>query len=241
MCRAGMQALCPNINIYLRGLGQYMRIAERTAFRLPDALSLADGALVEPLAVGLHGVAMARLRPGSRVLVLGGGTVGLTTAFWARRLGAGRIVAASRSARRADAALAMGADAFVLTGEGEHDRVEAALGGRPEYVFETAGAVGLLAQAIDHVAPNGEIISLGYCMSADPVVPRLATIKQATIRFSMTWTASDFRHAVDILDRGHVEPREMLSNLIGLDSLPAKIEELRGSHSEIKVQVDPWR
>ena len=56
---------------------------------------------------------VARIQPGDRVLVLGGGTVALYAIYWARRLGAGKIVAMSRSDRRKDLALEMGADAFV--------------------------------------------------------------------------------------------------------------------------------
>ena len=51
---------------------------------------MADGALIEPLAISLYGVKLAQIQPGDRVLVLGGGTVALYAIYWARRLGAGR-------------------------------------------------------------------------------------------------------------------------------------------------------
>ena len=64
---------------------------------------------VEPLAVSLYGTKLANIQPGDPVLVLGGGTVALYAMYWARRLGAGRIVGMSRSPRRKDLSLEMGA------------------------------------------------------------------------------------------------------------------------------------
>ena len=73
-------------------------------FTLPNPLVMADGALVEPLAVGLGGVSLSGMLPGAKVAVLGAGAVGLACVYWARLLGAGKIVAMSPSARRADMA-----------------------------------------------------------------------------------------------------------------------------------------
>ena len=114
----------------LGGFGEFMRVPTSVAIKLPSTLSLTDGALIEPLAVGLHGVRLSHLQPGDRVLVLGAGTVALCAIYWAKRLGAGRIAAASRSPRRAAMALAMGADAFVQYGDNEKGEVAEALGGR---------------------------------------------------------------------------------------------------------------
>ncbi|HEX4378023.1 MAG TPA: alcohol dehydrogenase catalytic domain-containing protein, partial [Steroidobacteraceae bacterium] len=95
------------------GFAQFARVPANLATPLPATLSMADGALIEPLAISLYGVNFARIQPGDRVLVLGGGTVALYAIYWARRLGAGRIVAMSRSERRRDLSLAMGATSFI--------------------------------------------------------------------------------------------------------------------------------
>src|SRR5690606_28058522 len=142
-CLGGFPLGCAAMAGMIGGFGEYMRIYAPAAIHLPETLSMADGALVEPLAVGLRGVALADLKPGAKVGVLGAGAVVLASIYWARLLGAGRVVAMSRSARRADLATAMGADAFEAFGDGEGDRLAAALGGMPDVVLECAGAVGL--------------------------------------------------------------------------------------------------
>ena len=96
-CHRGNLALCHNAPGVMGGFAELMRIPAGVAVKLPATLSVADGALIEPLAVGLYATRMARIQPGDRVLVLGAGSVALCAIYWARRLGAGRIVAMSRS------------------------------------------------------------------------------------------------------------------------------------------------
>lgn len=239
-CLSGYPIACADMRGMVGGFAEYMRVAEASAVRLPSTLSMADGALVEPLAVALHGVGIAGMQPGARVLVLGAGSVGLATIYWARLLGAGRIVASSPSARRAEMALRIGADGFEPLGEGESERIQAALGGMPDVVFECAGAVGVLQKSVDLVRPGGTIVSLGFCTAPDPVLPSLATWKQVTIKFSFAYTLAEFEHCADMLDRGHVEPRAMITQTVSLDAFPETFEAQRSNSSQTKVQLDPW-
>jgi threonine dehydrogenase-like Zn-dependent dehydrogenase len=222
------------------GFAQYSRVAAATSIILPSTLSLADGALIEPMAVSLHGVRQATITPETRVLVLGTGAIGLAAAFWSRHAGAGRVVAASRSARHAELAQTMGADAFVLTGEGEAERVAQALGGPPDVVLECIGVVGTLHQAVSLVRTGGMVVSLGFCTKPDAVVPALATFKHATLIFSMAYSMNDFETVADTFDRGHVEPRSMITSTIPLDAVADTIDQLRAGRGDAKVQVDPW-
>jgi (R,R)-butanediol dehydrogenase/meso-butanediol dehydrogenase/diacetyl reductase len=90
-CLAGEPAWCASRNIDGGGYGEYAKTHERQCFVLPKSLSLEDGALVEPMAVGIHGVAISGMTPGARCLVVGAGPIGLATIFWAHRMGAGSI------------------------------------------------------------------------------------------------------------------------------------------------------
>lgn len=240
-CVAGYPLGCGAMRGMIGGFGQYLRIAEAGALVLPSTLSMEDGALVEPLAVGLHAVRLAGMAPGARVLVLGAGAVGLATIFWARLTGAGRIAAAARSDRRRAAALEMGADGFETLGEGEAERIAAVLGGPPEIVFEAAGAPGLMQKCVDLVEPGGLVVSLGFCGDPDPITPAAATWKRVTLKFSMAYDLRDFEHCAGTLDRGRVEPRRMVTETIALDELPARFEALRAGTDAIKIHIDPWK
>jgi 2-desacetyl-2-hydroxyethyl bacteriochlorophyllide A dehydrogenase len=236
-CFHGITLLCEKADGEMGGFGEFLRLPEGAATGLPQTFSLADGALVEPMAIGLHGVMAAQMALGAKVLVLGAGSVGLAAIFWAKRLGAGRVVAASRSMRRAEMALAMGADAFVQTGPDEIGEVVEALAGSPEIVLECAGAVGLLGQAISHVKTFGQVVSLGFCTAPDPIVPGVASYKQARISFPLCYTPGEFERAANLLLAGKVDPKVMITGTVGLDDLPAMVERLREPNEHSKVHV----
>jgi L-iditol 2-dehydrogenase len=219
------------------GFAEIASVPVSVATRLPSTLSFADGALIEPLAISLYGVKFARIHPGDRVLVLGGGTVALYAIYWARRLGAGRIVATSRSARRKDLSLAMGADAFVAYGEGEIDAVGEALGGPPEVLFECVGAEGMLSKAVTHAAQFGRIVSLGFCTAPDSIIPGVASYKCVSMQFAVGYSMREFLYIADQMDKGHVDPKTIITRDIALDELPQMFATLRKPNDETKVHV----
>jgi len=155
-CMAGDPMWCEQGLIpAMGGFGQFTVVKALSAIKLPSTLSFADGALIEPLAVGLHGAKLAEISPGARVLVLGSGSIGLAAAFWARRFGANRVVVASRSSRGEAHAHSMGATHFEKFAEEFTANIQTALGGLPDVVFECTGVTGMLAKAIETVRVRG--------------------------------------------------------------------------------------
>lgn len=238
-CAGGNHVLCRNSDGAMRGFAEMARVPQALAIPLPDTLSMADGALVEPLAVSLYGVRQSRLQAGDKVVVLGAGTVALYAIYWARRLGAHKIVAMSRSARRKDLCLAMGADAFIPFGDNDLSEAREALGGAPDVVFECVGNEGMLAKAIQHARLYGTVTSLGFCTHADPVMPALAAYKCITMQFLVGYTMREFLYIADQMDKGHVDPKAIITRDISLLDLPAMFQSLRGANAETKVHVCP--
>jgi (R,R)-butanediol dehydrogenase/meso-butanediol dehydrogenase/diacetyl reductase len=236
-CIEGNLTLCTNSPGVLGGFGEYLRVPAAVAIKLPDALSMADGALIEPLAVGLYGLRAARIAAGDKVLVIGAGSVALSAIYWARRMGAGKIVTISRAQSRAAMALAMGSDAFVQESANEVGEVIEALGGQPDIVLECVGAPGLIARAIQHVRPLGQVVALGFCTEPDSFIPALAGRKGVSIRFSIGYTLNDFHHAADVMDKGHVDPKILITSQVSLADLPTRLEKLRLPNTETKVQL----
>jgi threonine dehydrogenase-like Zn-dependent dehydrogenase len=236
-CAGGNPVMCRNAAGAARGFAEYARLPASLSVRLPQTLSMSDGALIEPLAVSLYGVRQSGLVAGDRVLVLGGGTVALYTIYWARRLGAGRIVAASRSARRSSFCLEMGADAFVAFGENEQGESVEALGGPPDIVYECVGAEGMLAKAAQHAAVYGKVVSLGFCTRPDTLMPALAAYKCVSFQFLVGYGMRDFRFVAEQMDKGHADPKHIVTRSVSLEGLPAVFEYLRGPTQETKVHV----
>ena len=242
VCLSGKPNFCREFQGLAGGFAEYCLVNERVATQLPRTVSLSDGALVEPLAVALHAVALAKLEPGARLHILGAGAIGLGVLFWAKRLGAGPVSMGATSPRREALARGMGADHFVVASQDSDPAalVADALGAAPDVVFETAGQTGTLGQGVHCVKPQGTVVSLGFCTAPDTVVPAYATWKEVRIQFSMTYSVREFEVVADTLAAGHVEPRAMVTSHIALADLPATLEAMRQPSPQVKVLVDPW-
>ena len=245
-CLSGEIRWCVEQN--MAGLGgsfsQYALAGERECAILAPEVDDTDGALIEPLAVGLHGVRLAEIPVGARVLVLGAGAIGLAAAFWARRLGAGRVVVTARSDRRGAIAKAMGAHAFVaqkgLSDEEAGQAFNAALGGEPDIIIEAVGMGGVIAKAVNWVKMRGTIVSLGFFGEPDPIIPAVCMWKQVRIQFSMVYDLTDFQYVANVLATDHT-PRAMITDTVALASLASKFEAMRAPTStDCKVMLDPW-
>ncbi|MEB4209537.1 alcohol dehydrogenase catalytic domain-containing protein [Mycobacterium sp. 94-17] len=222
------------------GYAQYAPVAEHQAVKLPRSVSLADAALVEPLAVALHGIRLAHIQADTDVLVLGAGPIGLSAALWAKRAGARKVLIQATSRRLEALAMAMGADAFVTMGGDALGEVLHCFGKAPDVVVEAVGAPGVIEQALRTVAPRGTVVVLGWCGVPDSYTPAIYLMKEVRLQFSMTYNVGDFEHAIRLLDDGAAEPPTMVTRTIGISELPAMFARLRGATEHCKVLVDPW-
>jgi (R,R)-butanediol dehydrogenase/meso-butanediol dehydrogenase/diacetyl reductase len=238
-CEVGHTFFCPIGPPVFGGFGDMIVAHASAAFALPQSISMADGALVEPMACGLRALRMAGMRGGERVMVIGAGTVALSVIYWARRLGAGPILVASRSARRHDVAMAMGASAVHRFDEDDPGDIEAALGGPPDIIAECVGKPGMLQKAIAFAPWRGTVLSMGMCTVNDAVLPAQCTFKELRLLFPLGYTIGEFTETIDAFEADAVRPELMVSDVIGLDALPATIEAMRGPHSHLKVHVNP--
>jgi (R,R)-butanediol dehydrogenase/meso-butanediol dehydrogenase/diacetyl reductase len=238
-CRAGKFKWC--IDQYLRQ-GAYAEFAVAAAgncIKLPSTVSISDGALVEPMSVALHGCLRAGIANDMRILVTGAGPIGLAAMFWARRLGAARVVGMAASDRQAMLASRMGIDAFV-TDHAEVDReLHRYMGAAPDVVIECSGARGLLNRSMQLVKRGGVVCSLGFCQLDDGVSPVLGLSKDVNLLFSMTYTRREFELAVDAFDEGAAEPGFMITDTIGLGAVPDMFAALGGRTHHCKVHIDP--
>lgn len=238
-CRTGAVQWCESFGLQGGGYAEYALTRPNQCVRLPKSASLEDGAIVEPLAVALHGVVLSGMRIGDKVLVLGGGPIGLAVAFWARRYGAGRVVVQDLAEWQRDRALAMGAHDFVVDAADPIGSAERALGGKADVVFECVGVPGLIAQAVEQVRADGTITLLGLCTRPDTMNTFAMLSKQVRLVTSAFFTRQEYEAALDALDRGAVEPRMLVTDTISLDSTPDVFETLRKRTHQCKVLIEP--
>lgn len=238
-CLAGEYAWCSIMRVDGGGYGQYSLARAHQCVALPRTVALEDGALVEPMAVGLHGVRLAQSPPGARVLVLGAGPIGLAAIYWARRLGAGRIAATAGSTRRASLAHVMGADVFLDPADASPEAAARALGGPPDVVYECVGVPGLIARGIDYVRPRGVVVVVGLCTRPDSFMPFTLVTKEVRLQATAFYDRRDFEVCADALDRDAETQRAMVTDIVRLEDMPPVFEALRHRTTQCKVLVDP--
>jgi (R,R)-butanediol dehydrogenase / meso-butanediol dehydrogenase / diacetyl reductase len=232
-CKAGEVAWCDKFGLQGGGYAEYAVTRPNQCIRLPQSASLADGAIIEPLAVALHGVNMSGLRKGDRVLILGAGPIGLAVAFWARRAGAVDVVILDIADHQRDRALAMGATGFAIRPD------DALIDGKADIVFECVGIPGLIAQAIDQVRNRGTILLLGLCTRPDTFSSFAMLSKEVRLITSAFFTRGEYEVALDVLNAGAAEPRMLVTDTISLNDTPAVFEALRTRSHQCKVLINP--
>jgi (R,R)-butanediol dehydrogenase / meso-butanediol dehydrogenase / diacetyl reductase len=238
-CLKGEVQWCSNFGLQGGGYAEYAVTRPNQCVPLPSGLTLADGALIEPLAVALHGVNLSGLKAGDKVLVLGAGPIGLAVAYWARRMGAGRVAVQDISPFQQDRATNMGADAFVVDPADPVGSAERALGGKADIVFECVGIPGLIAQAVDQVRPRGTILLLGLCTKPDTFNSFAMLSKELRLVTSAFFTVPEYEAALKALEQGAVEPRVMVTDTISLADVPTIYESLKRRTEQCKVMIAP--
>lgn len=239
-CRAGEVQWCTAFGLQGGGYAEYAVTRPNQCVALPRSASLADGAIIEPLAVALHGVRLSGLAAGQTALVLGAGPIGLAVAFWARALGAAKVVVQDVADWQRTRALQMGADAFVVDPDDPVAASDRAFGGvKPDVVFECVGIPGLIAQAVSQVRNRGTILLLGLCTRPDTFNSFAMLQKEVRLVTSAFFTRADYEDALDALSAGAVEPRLMVTGTITLDDTPAVFEALKARTRQCKVLIAP--
>jgi (R,R)-butanediol dehydrogenase/meso-butanediol dehydrogenase/diacetyl reductase len=182
-CVSGEPAHCQQADLVGVGgsagaFAEYVKVHTREAIALPESLDPALGALVEPLAAGLHAVERSLPRAGDRALVIGAGPVGLAVMTWLSHFGVRELVVSDPSPVRRAAAEEFGATRTI-------DPSTEALEARYDLIVECVGLPGMTDAAISAANHHGRITIAGVCTHPDPYVPIEAVVKELIVAFAL--------------------------------------------------------
>ena len=167
-CKSGKYNLCPDVEFlatppYDGSLMNYIAYPENMAFKLPDNVSTLEGALVEPLAVGMHSAAQGNVKVGDTVVILGAGCIGIVTLLACKAYGATNIIIADIIDKRLQYAKKLGATT-VVNPKNEDLRakiLELTQGQGADVVIETAGSEVTIKESAYLVKRAGTIVLVG--------------------------------------------------------------------------------
>ena len=224
-CLAGKYNLCPEMRFaatppYDGTLTGFWTAPADFCYKLPDTVSLQEGALIEPLAVAVHIVRQAAVSPGQSVVVMGAGPVGLLCAAVARAFGASAVVSVDIVQSKLDFARSfcsthVYASQRVSAEENAANiRREAGLPEGADAVIDASGAEPSI-QASLHVVRNGGVYVQGGMGRSDVTFPIMALcLKEVTAKGSFRYGSGDYKLAVDLVASARVDVKRLVSGVV---------------------------
>lgn len=218
-CKTGKYNLCPDVEFlatppYHGCLENYIAFPANMCFKLPDAISTKEGALVEPLAVGMHAAGQGKVGLGDSIVILGAGCIGLMTLLSCKAYGATDITVVDIMDKRLDHAMKLGATRVINAKEVDViQKIEEITGGRgADVVLETAGSKVTIQQTPYLVKRGGTIVLVG--LAADDIIDyNFAKImnKEAEIK-SVFRYRNIYPKAIHAIEKGIIEVAEIVTH-----------------------------
>ncbi len=234
-CRAGEINLCDHRRVVGVSPGdwkqhgafaEYVVVPQHIVFRLPDGLSFAHAAMVEPVSVAVHAVSRTPIRLGDRAVVVGCGMIGLLTIQAAKAAGCGTVFAVDLDETRLERAARLGADVTIDAKENVPAAVIAATEGRgADVAFEAVGAAKPIATAIESLRKGGALTLIGN------VTPKVEVDLQAIVTRELTLYGScassgEYPLCLDLLGRGVIKVHELVTAVAPLEDGPGWFDRL---------------
>lgn len=241
-CRMGKVHLCENLTAlgvnYDGGFAEYSLVPRAQLYPFSGGLEWAEAAMVEPVACCLHGIDLAGIRGGERVLVIGGGAIGQIHAQLARLSGAGCVALSDPVLSRRELARELGVDILLDPSTQSLDEMRAALDGGADVVIEAVGSAATAEQSIALAARGGTVIWFGVAApeARSAVSPYDIYRREITVRGSFV---NPFTHerALALLAGGRLRVGPLITRRIGLDEVLAVLAA--PARDDLKVVAIP--
>jgi (R,R)-butanediol dehydrogenase/meso-butanediol dehydrogenase/diacetyl reductase len=221
-CQTGQYTHCLNRKAVAHGghggFAEYSTAHASALFKLPPEMSFEQGALVEPLAVAVRALAQSGMTYQDRVLVIGGGTIGLLCLAVAVANGARETMITVKYGQQAQIARDLGADHVIdITKEDVRAKVKALTGGQGvDVVIETVGAAGQFDDALSIVRPRGRVVLVGgYYKPLEVDLSRIVwseAIVTGSNCYGYSGRETDFQAAIDLIASGKVDAGRIVTH-----------------------------
>lgn len=209
------------------------------SYKLPDDVSFAEGAMVEPLATGMQAAKKARITPGDTALVTGAGTIGILTALAALAGGCGKVIISDISQAKLDIAATY--DGLIPVNIRDTDLLEVVKretdGWGVDCVFEASGSEHVYPNIFDYLCPDGCLVIVGILLT--PVPLDLVAAQSKEIRMETVFRyANVFDRALALMASGKINVKPLISQVFPFEeSIQAYERAARGEAGDVKLQI----
>lgn len=247
-CTTGLSNLCRHTIMLGSGstnpptngaMAEFVTVRGDQCHQLPDVIDDGFGAMIEPLAVALHAVKQPHSVKDRKVLITGGGTIGLLTALTAKAFGAIPVVLSDVVAERRKSALDNNVD-YVLDPLEKNlkEKVKELTGDGFDVIFEASGAGAALYQAFDLVKPGGTIVQIGTLGAADiPLPANQLMVKEIKLIGSFRY-GNIFDEAIGLVASGKINLSPFITDVLPLNNITHAMHLGADKINSLKVQIE---
>ena len=249
-CKTGNPQYCKltwsqAVGLSLTNSGGYAEISScrpDLVKKLPDNVTDDEAAMVEPASVSLHAVNLAHIKEEDKVLIIGGGIIGLMCAEFAKIQGASTITLLETNNERGTKALNYGKINEYYNALEENiipKLIEKTIGGY-DVVLECCGSTPAVTEAITLVRPGGTIVLVGVSLGTIDIPIVSAVMGEVTMKGAIAYKVEEFEQVIDMISKKEIDVSKYIDDRVGLDKVQESFERLTsGKDSAIKIIIKP--
>ncbi|XP_014223822.1 sorbitol dehydrogenase-like [Trichogramma pretiosum] len=246
-CKKGKYNLCAEMKFCATppidgNLQQYYTHPADLCFKLPKNVTLEEGALAEPLSVAVHACKRAKVRVGSKVMIIGAGTIGLMILVTAKAMGADKVVIADVKKFNLEMAKKLGADGELLivnpdSIEENIKNIKTLFEGFPNITIDATGVQSTINLALLVTEKGGSVVLVGMGSNEVKLPLIQALTKEVDIK-SVFRYANDYSDALNILSKTDLDVKSMITHRFKLHETIQAFEEAKSrNNNTVKVMI----
>lgn len=222
------------------GFAEYMVVSEDLITPVPGDVPGHLAALTEPMAVGLHAVNKAEVKPGTACVVVGAGPVGLAVLANLKAKGISPVIVTEYSAKRRELAERLGADITINPHSASPYELPEFSKAQETTIFECVGVPGMLDTLYLAARNQTTIVVVGVCLQTDHSRPLIAVNKELRVQYVLGYTPAEFGEALQLIATGALNVEKIITHQIGLTQVASYFDSLASPDIHGKVIVRPW-
>lgn len=248
-CKSGNPQYCTHtwddaLGLALTNPGAYserISVDASLVVKLPENVTFEEGAMVEPTAVGLHAIHLADIKVGDKVLVIGGGIIGLVSAMFAKMEGASYVAVSETNELRGKKAVDLKvADEYLDAKDDFINKCFSKTLDGFDVVIDCCGNEAAVTSAMMVTRGGGTIVLVGVSTKPITIPTVVSVLHEQTIKGAIAYTEEEFKVCVDLISHKRIDVSRFVDKVVSLDEVQNAFEELTsGVSPSVKILIDP--
>lgn len=224
------------------GYAEYASCQANMVKKIPHGVSKEEACMTEPSAVSLHAINLAKIKIGDKVLIIGGGIIGLMAAEFAKLNGASYIALMETNSSRGEKSIKYGKvnEYFNALEKEITEKLFTKTNGGFDKVIECCGNSSAVSEAIATVKPGGTIVLVGVALGPITIPTVLTVLKEITMQGAIAYTEEEFTTCLELIEKKVIDVKKYIDDIVPLEKAQESFERLTsGKDSAIKIILEP--